>query len=81
MKQRFSPQILPLRYGTQGNHEDRMSGLYSLNHLERRVSMNTLLTRVMAALILLAVAGCAGTMGKHETAMEWMARQPSTDDK
>ena len=44
--------------------------------------MNTLLARVVAALILLAaVAGCAGTTGQHETAMEWMQRQLSTDDK
>ena len=44
--------------------------------------MNTLLARIIAALLILAaVAGCAGTMGQHETAMEWMQRQLSTDDK
>ena len=44
--------------------------------------MNTLLTRVIAAaFLLLAVAGCAGTTGQHESAMDWMQRQLSTDDK
>jgi len=43
--------------------------------------MTTLLTRIVAALMLLVVAGCAGTAAKQESAMDWMARQPSTDDK
>ncbi len=44
--------------------------------------MSTLLARVIAASVLLvAIAGCAGTAVHQETAMEWMQRQPSTDDK
>ena len=46
--------------------------------------MRTLLTRVIAALILVAaVAGCAGTMGtmaKDETAIEWLERTNYSGD-